>query len=289
MSIAVFGANQPPVAVASASPTGGSAPLAVQFSADGSADPDGIIASYAWDFGDGSTSFAANPAHTYDAAGTYQAILTVTDNAGAMGSDSVTISVSGSNQPPLAVASASPTSGSAPLAVQFSADGSADPDGIIVSYAWTFGDGSGSTEANPAYTYSAAGTYQATLTVTDDAGATASDSVTISVSGASQNRVHVDSQEVQRKSRRGRWYALDKIVVVDQNGQPVADALVTARFYGPTEGQASRTTNGSGKVILASTPTTDPQGTWCFEILSIEVDGYVYDASANVVTIQCEG
>jgi PKD repeat protein len=73
--------NQAPMALASASATGGQAPLTVAFSAAGSSDADGRIAAYAWDFGDGQASSAANPTHTY-AAGTWSAQLTVTDNLG---------------------------------------------------------------------------------------------------------------------------------------------------------------------------------------------------------------
>lgn len=75
-------ANQAPVAMASASPSAGPAPLAVQFSASGSSDADGQIASYQWDFGDGTGSSLANPSHTY-ALGSYTARLTVTDTLGA--------------------------------------------------------------------------------------------------------------------------------------------------------------------------------------------------------------
>ena len=73
------------------------------------------------------------------------------------------------NQPPVA-AFTSPTNG---LAVDVDGSTSADPDGAIASYAWTYGDGGTATGANPAaHTYSTAGTYTVTLTVTDDEGAT---------------------------------------------------------------------------------------------------------------------
>jgi len=75
--------NLAPTAVASASPSAGPAPLTVAFSAAGSTDPDGLIAAYAWDFGDGQTSTAANPSHVYSVAGSYTARLTVTDTVGA--------------------------------------------------------------------------------------------------------------------------------------------------------------------------------------------------------------
>jgi phospholipase C/PKD repeat protein len=77
--------NNPPTAVASATPASGTAPLQVSFSSSGSADSDGAITGYSWDFGDGSTSTLANPTHVYNTAGSYTATLTVTDNGGAQG------------------------------------------------------------------------------------------------------------------------------------------------------------------------------------------------------------
>ena len=88
----------------------------------------------------------------------------------------------GGNISPGAQASATPTSGFAPLPVDFSSAGSIDPDGSIVSYLWDFGDGTSASSASPSHTYSTIGSYTATLTVTDDDGATASDSVVITVS-----------------------------------------------------------------------------------------------------------
>jgi glucose/arabinose dehydrogenase len=82
-----------PVAQASANRTSGPAPLAVTFSSAGSSDPDGDPITYRWTFGDGGTSTAANPSHTYTANGSYTATLTVTDNTGKSGSASVRINV----------------------------------------------------------------------------------------------------------------------------------------------------------------------------------------------------
>jgi len=85
--------NQPPTAVASATPNSGFAPLSVSFSSAGSADSDGSITSYAWTFGDGGTGTGASTSHTYQNAGNYTAVLTVTDNLGATGTASVGITV----------------------------------------------------------------------------------------------------------------------------------------------------------------------------------------------------
>jgi PKD repeat protein len=76
-------ANQTPTArMADPACTG----LACTFDGTTSSDPDGSIASYAWDFGDGSTGTGATPSHTYTAAGTYGVILQVTDDKGATAS-----------------------------------------------------------------------------------------------------------------------------------------------------------------------------------------------------------
>jgi cytochrome c len=74
---------------------------------------------------------------------------------------------------PIAAASATPTSGPAPLTVRFSSAGSRDPDGGALTYAWTFGDGATSTEANPTHTYTTADDFTAQLTVTNPKGRTA--------------------------------------------------------------------------------------------------------------------
>ena len=85
------------------------------------------------------------------------------------------------NQAPNASFTASPTSGDAPLAVSFNGSSSNDPDGTIVSHSWTFGDGNTGSGVSPSHTYNNAGTYTATLTVTDDDGATDSSSRLIQV------------------------------------------------------------------------------------------------------------
>jgi glucose/arabinose dehydrogenase/PKD repeat protein len=94
--IEFFSANQPPSAVATATPTTGEAPLTVTFDGSGSNDPDDLTLSYAWDLdGDGAfdDSAATQPTYTYTASGTYAASLRVTDSQGASDTDAVTITV----------------------------------------------------------------------------------------------------------------------------------------------------------------------------------------------------
>ena len=85
------------------------------------------------------------------------------------------------NQAPVAVAGADVTSGKAPLVVAFGSTESTDTDGTITGYSWEFMDGRFSTEANPSHKFTKAGTYQVTLTVTDDLGMQDTSSITINV------------------------------------------------------------------------------------------------------------
>jgi PKD repeat protein len=84
------------------------------------------------------------------------------------------------NQPPVAQFTG-PTTGVVGTAVSFNGSGSTDPDGTIASYAWTFGDNTTATGVSPSKAYTAAGTYTVTLTVTDNRGATASRTASITI------------------------------------------------------------------------------------------------------------
>ena len=84
------------------------------------------------------------------------------------------------NQAPIAIATGSPTAGPIPLLVNFSSVGSSDPEGATLAYAWTFGDGTTSTEANPTHTYSQAGQYTVRLSVSDGVNSTLAPPIFIS-------------------------------------------------------------------------------------------------------------
>ncbi|RZB28882.1 MAG: hypothetical protein AEth_01486 [Candidatus Argoarchaeum ethanivorans] len=175
--------NQPPTAFITAPTASGTYHVGdeVSFHATDSSDPDGYIVSYNWTFGDGNTSEVANTTHTYATANTYTVILTVTDNDSATNTTTVTIVVS--NQPPTAFITAPTASGTYHVGdeVSFHATDSSDPDGYIVSYNWTFGDGNTSEVANTTHTYATANTYTVILTVTDNDSATNTTTVTINV------------------------------------------------------------------------------------------------------------
>ncbi len=106
--------NLAPVAVVNASATGGDVPLLVDFSSSGTADLDGTLIDYAWDFGDGNGSHQANPSHTYTIPGAHLATLSVTDDGGLVTRQQILIQATADNQLPLAIAEANVLSGPAP-------------------------------------------------------------------------------------------------------------------------------------------------------------------------------
>ena len=138
--------------------------------------PDSDIVSFDWDFGDASApGSGATVSHTYAATGLYEVTLTVTDGTTATDADTVMVPIGDGNLPPIADAGG-PVIGAPGVAVTFDGDGSVDPEGGVLTYAWDFGDGSAlGSGATPTHTYAAADVYNVILTVTDDAGAPRSD------------------------------------------------------------------------------------------------------------------
>ena len=175
--------NEPPTATISVSPSTGYVPLSVSFSVNAQ-DSDGAIASYHWDFGDGSSSNYGSATHTYNDIGSFTATCTVTDDDGATCERSQTVSVNAqtSNLPPNESSFyAGPISGTAPHDITYNAYFT-DPEGTVVSYLWDFGDGETTTGSSGSHTYSTIGTYTASVTATDSDGYSASQSQTITVS-----------------------------------------------------------------------------------------------------------
>ena len=137
----------------------------------------------------------------------------------------------------------------------FSSNGSSDPDGRIVGYAWNFGDGGSSTVANPSHTY-AGGTYIATLTVTDDRGATASRSVTVQATAPppptplSMSVSRIDMEVVKYLSA---WVGKAYVTVLDASGQPVPNTIVSGRWFGLVNGSyVSAMTDAQGRAHHAN-------------------------------------
>ena len=160
----------------------GCAPAEVCFFDESTGSP----TAWAWDFGDGATSIEQNPCHTF-ADGGYTVCLTASNGCG---SDTVCtmIVIPGALD---AEFSGSPTSGNAPLEVQFSDLSTGAPD----SWAWDFGDGATSTDQNPVHTYVAPGSYTVTLTISSQCGP---DTAT------KTSYINVDAPDM--RANRAFWY-----------------------------------------------------------------------------------
>jgi PKD repeat protein len=185
------GTTTAPTAAFTFSPTAPAVLQNVNFNAAASAAAPGrSIASYSWNFGDGSaTKTGVTAQHDFGVAGTYSVTLTVTDDVGQRSTATQSVSVTGgagggTPTPPTASFVFSPTAPQVNQTINFNADASRPGTGrTIVSYGWNFGDGTTISLATTTTThaFTAAGTYNVTLTVTDDVGqkGTATQPVTI--------------------------------------------------------------------------------------------------------------
>ena len=133
---------------------------------------------YHWDFGDGTTSSAQSPNHSYSIPRVYTVSLTITDDLGVPNTTTRQVTVDAA---PSASFSASPNPATAGPSVGFDGSGSTDTVGTITSYSWDFGDGATGSGATASHPYSAPGRYTVKLKVTNDAGQTATLSHSITV------------------------------------------------------------------------------------------------------------
>jgi len=235
--------NQLPVADANG-PYSGIAGSPVTFDGSASNDPDGSIASYSWDFGDGNSGTGVTPSHTYTIDGNYTVSLTVTDNEGATGSDTSTASIGAVNQPPVADPNG-PYTGTVSVAVTFDGTASNDPDGTISSYSWDFGDGNTATGATPVHTYIASGNYTVTLVVTDDAGD--SDSATTSATIGTGNQPPIADANEPYSGTVG------VAVVFDGSASNDPDGTITAYSWDFGDGTTGAGTNSTHTYTAAGT------------------------------------
>lgn len=277
--------NQVPVAVATANTYSGNAPLDVILSAAASYDPDGVIGNLEWRFSDGGYTYGSTAYHTFTTTGPQTVTLRCYDVRGGIGTTHIIITVGGVNQPPIANASASPTSGYLPLTVQFSSAGSSDPDGSIAEYYWTFGDafGTHSYEANPTYLYGYAGTYTATLTVTDNNNVSRSDTVTVTVNTPPTTVLRSTAINLTAKVTGSRVTANGTVTVKNGAGTAVRGASVTVTWTKPDLSTATQTatTDTSGNARFS---TTGGRGTFTLTVNGVTKSGYTFDPAGSLLS-----
>ena len=176
-----------PTAEFVASDSSGCVPFNTSFT-DQSVGGGGVaIAQWEWAFGDGVKATTQNPSHTYSSTGTFNVSLVVTDANGCDAAVTKNSLITVSNAP-VAFFTTTPSpaaSCTAPLTVSFNNQSRNSTGGTTgISYAWDFGDGTTSTDANPApVNYTANGTYTVRLTVTEAGGCSRSTTRIVSVGG----------------------------------------------------------------------------------------------------------
>jgi PKD repeat protein len=196
--------------------------------------------------------------------------------------------------PVASTAGSTPLAGVAPLLVKLVGTASTDPDGVITSYRWEFGDGSPvATTPTADHTY-AAGTYTARLVVTDDRGASSSKTLQIVVSppapspppptGAGYCRVSsIDMTWV--KLSRTAGLAQGVVTIVDQAGKPVAGALVNVKATGLVVGSGQGRTDFRGRITLVTNRLSSAlKGDLTFSVTGVAHPKYAYDAARNAVS-----
>jgi PKD repeat protein len=247
--------GQAPTASFTATPTSGQNPLVVNVNGGASSDPDGTIVNYAWNFGNGQTATGVTASTTYTDPGTYIVTLTVTDNVGLTASTTRTITVA-QNQAPVANIAATPTAGVNPLVVNVSGAGSTD-DGTIVSYAWDFGNGQTATGVTASTTYTDPGSYEITLTVTDDKGVTGTATRTIEVG---QNQAPIASFTATPTSGD-----TPLVVALDASASSDVDGTIASYAWNFGNGQTATGVTATATYPVAGTYTvtltvTDDKG-----------------------------
>lgn len=225
--------------------------LTCSFDGSGSSDPDGVVVSYDWDFGDGATASGPTTSHTFAAADVYTVTLTVEDDQGlsAGASQPVSVSSSGGNNPPTAVISLVTCT---ELACDFDGAGSSDPDGSLVSHQWDFGDGQQGSGETTSHVYAAAGDYNVTLTVEDDEGATDSDTAVAEATsggGSDPTSLSVADLDGTSTSNKNVWTAGVTAEIRDDLGGAVAGAVVIGAWG--TGDAGSCTTGADGVCSIA--------------------------------------
>lgn len=203
---------------------------------------------------------------------------------GSVGNYRVSVAFQSGGTPPRAVLTASATSGIAPVAVTLDASQSSDSDGAVRFYYWDFGDGTGDTTGTlqtVTHRYAAAGTYTVRLTVVDDTGFSATTTQVLSFATATPVKA-VSVRDISLSlavTRAGSGKARAAIVVVNEQGKVMRNAVVSAVWSGVVRKSAALRSNRAGKTTFTS-PATKALGCYTLTVTNIKLAGYAVDTAA---------
>ncbi len=268
----------------------------VQLDGSGSSDPDGTIQTYRWSFASTPSNVSSppsfqpsndtvDPTFTPSQPGRYEVQLEVTDDRGATRTDTVVITV---NAPPVADAGVDKT---VQPNTQIQLDGSLsdDPDGTISSYSWSFQTtpsgaspsfNPGADKVAPTVTFSQEGTYQLQLQVTDDNGATGTDTLQIDVDSNVTNQS--PTAEATASSTK---VSIGAKVQLDGSGSSDPDGAIQRyqwRFEATPSGVSP---SFSDPTIAKPTFTPDQNGTYGI-VLIVWGDKGIKATASVTVTVQ---
>ncbi len=289
--------NQPPVARPGDNVSVQLPVNSVTLDGSSSSDPDGTIKTYLWELQSGPEATIENPSEAKTVVsklseGTYVFKLTVTDDQGATGSDTVTVTVLPlPNVPPVAIAFAEPSS------VVLSANGSAvsqlsgvessDPDGTIKSFSWAFSSGptGGAIINNPdlektLVTFTQPGNYVFKLTVTDDKGATDTTTTTVTVTAPAQNLPPV-AKAAANPSTIIFSPLTANLSQLDSNGSVDPDGTIVAFNWSLSSGPTSGTVINTPDKPTTSV-TFSQVGIYVFKLTVTDDKGATGSATATV-------
>ncbi len=256
----------------------------------GSFDPDGVIVAYEWKEGDTVLGTTAIITGSF-AVGSHTVTLRVTDDGGATRLDDVIVTVN-PNQPPTADAGPDQTvgddDGDGTESVTVDGSGSFDPDGVIVAYEWKEGDIVLGTTAIITGSF-AVGLHTLSLTVTDNGGATDTNTVLITVNAAppSGPTIHISNIDITLLKRGPRYNARGLVSIVDDTGMPIQGITVAGEWTlnGAFIMQASEETNKEGVANLDSGKVSTQSGDiLTITIINVSKEGFTYDPTENVET-----
>ena len=167
------------------------------------------------------------------------------------------------------------------LSCSFDASESYDPDGIVNIYTWDFGDDITGSGVTITHIYQEAGTYSASLTVTDNDGATDMTSQTITVTEPT-NTMHVgDLDGISAPSTLWKWRAEVTITVNGSNENPVTGATVSGEWSGGTKGISSCTTDEMGQCTVTSWQIKNSEGEVMFTVDNVTHAVLTYMSAQN--------